>query len=97
MARQFYAYILASKRNGTPVCRSHVEPREARMGAQAGPHQWFYKEVRVKTIVHYEVHESPDAAIVREKQINEWERAWEIRLIEKSNPIWDDLYEKIVL
>ena len=51
----------------------------------------------VKTLVYYEVHDSPEAAITREKQIKKWERAWKIRLIEKVNPHWDDLYEKIVV
>jgi putative endonuclease len=32
-------------------------------------------------------------AIVREKQIKGWNRAWKIMLIEKQNPTWKDLYE----
>jgi putative endonuclease len=31
-------------------------------------------------------------AIVREKQIKEWRRAWKIELIERYNPHWADLY-----
>jgi len=30
-------------------------------------------------------------AIVREKAIKEWKRAWKIRLIEECNPRWRDL------
>jgi len=25
-----------------------------------------------------------------------WKRAWKIRLIEESNPDWDDLFDRIV-
>ena len=44
-----------------------------------------------------DVYKRQETAITREKQIKKWERAWKIRLIEKDNPDWADLYEKIVL
>ena len=31
-------------------------------------------------------------AILREKRIKRWRRAWKIALIEQSNPDWGDLY-----
>ena len=34
-------------------------------------------------------------AIAREKQIKGWNRAWKLRLIEKDNSQWRDLYEDI--
>jgi len=39
--------------------------------------------------------DSPEGAIVREKCLKKWNRAWKIELIEKSNPEWRDLYEDI--
>lgn len=35
------------------------------------------------------------AAITREKQLKKWNREWKVRLIEKSNPQWADLWEQI--
>jgi putative endonuclease len=35
-------------------------------------------------------------AIAREKQIKGWNRAWKIRLIEKTNPVWNDLMTGLV-
>ena len=32
----------------------------------------------------------------RHEAIKEWKRTWKIELIEKSNPIWRDLYGEIV-
>jgi len=32
-------------------------------------------------------------AIQCEKTLKEWPRAWKIRLIERGNPEWDDLYD----
>ena len=37
-----------------------------------------------------------NAAIVREKQIKKWNRAWKLELIEKGNPEWKDLYDEII-
>ena len=36
-----------------------------------------------------------EAAIRREKQLKEWQRAWKIRLIETMNPEWRDMHEEI--
>ena len=40
----------------------------------------------------YEMHESAESAITREKQVKKWNRSWKIKLIEEMNPYWNDLY-----
>jgi putative endonuclease len=88
----FYVYILASKPQGTLyigvtkdlVRRAH----EHRTGVVAG----FTKKYSVHRLVHFEAHDSIEAAITREKQMKEWRRAWKIELLEKENPRWEDLY-----
>ena len=40
------------------------------------------------------MHDTMPAAIRREKQIKEWQRAWKIRLIESMNPEWIDLFDE---
>jgi putative endonuclease len=35
-------------------------------------------------------------AIVREKRIKKWRRAWKLELIEKANPRWQDLYDELL-
>ena len=44
----------------------------------------------VKRLVHYEMAETMDAAIVREKRLKAWRRDWKIALIEQDNPFWED-------
>ncbi|GBE01251.1 hypothetical protein BMS3Abin08_00677 [bacterium BMS3Abin08] len=56
----------------------------------------FTKEHGVHCPVWYETHETPEAAILREKQIKKWERKWKLRLIEEKNPEWKDLYENLL-
>jgi len=47
-------------------------------------------------LVWYEVHESMESAIEREKRLKEWKRKWKLELIESSNPNWQNLYNMIV-
>jgi predicted GIY-YIG superfamily endonuclease len=56
----------------------------------------FTKNYACKRLVYYEVHESMDNAITREKQIKAGSRNKKLALIEDMNPEWNDLYEKII-
>ncbi|WP_334188642.1 GIY-YIG nuclease family protein [Noviherbaspirillum sp.] len=89
---QYYVYILASQRNGTlytGVTRDLVRRTwEHKEDAVSG----FTSKYGVHLLAWYEIHTSIDAAITREKQIKKWNRDWKLRLIEESNPTWQDLY-----
>jgi putative endonuclease len=37
-----------------------------------------------------------ESAIVREKRLKDWKRAWKLKLIEGKNPDWLDLYDTII-
>ena len=50
----------------------------------------------VHLLVWYELHETMESAILREKRIKEWKRVWKLRMIESGNPAWKDLYHSIV-
>jgi len=82
-------YLLASKRNGTlyvGVTNDLVRRVwEHRNGLADG----FTKRCRTHRLVWFE------AAILREKQIEKWNRSWKLKLIEKENPQWLDLYDPI--
>ena len=56
----------------------------------------FTRKYRVHNLVWYEQHETMEPAILREKAIKEWQRAWKIKLIEQSNPNWRDLYPDLL-
>ena len=64
---------------------------EHRQGVVEG----FSKTYNTHRLVWYEAHESPEAAIRREKQIKTWNRAWKVMEIEKANPYWKDLFEDL--
>ena len=91
----YYVYILASQKRGTLYTgmTNNVASRgrQHREGRTPG----FTKRYGVKRLVHIEVYEDVRDAIHREKRLKSWNRAWKIALIEKENPDWDDLYERL--
>ena len=93
--KNFYVYILCSKRNGTLYTgvTSNLVKRVYEHKNKVV--ESFTKKYAVSCLVWYEIYESAEAAIVREKQIKKWKRAWKLELIEKHNPLWNDLYESI--
>jgi putative endonuclease len=56
----------------------------------------FTKRYGIHTLVWYEVHMEMESAILREKALKAWKRAWKIQLIETTNPNWRDLYPDIL-
>lgn len=89
-------YILASQRNGTlytGVTSDLVKRVWEHKGHFAGG---FTKDYGVDQLVWYEAHETMDSAIHREKQLKKWKRDWKLRLLEASNPDWNDLYESLI-
>ena len=56
----------------------------------------FTKQYGVDMLVYYEATENIESAIQREKRIKKWNRDWKLRLIEKMNPQWEDLYFKLI-
>jgi putative endonuclease len=94
--KQYYVYILASKKNGTLyigvtndlVKRIHEHKQNFIDG--------FTKEYNVHALVYYEQHNEIEEVILREKQMKKWNRKWKIRLIEENNPEWKDLHDEIL-
>jgi putative endonuclease len=93
--KQFYVYIMASQRNGTlytgmtsDLVKRVWQHKEGFVPSFAGKYQ-------VKRLVYFEIHDTAESAIMREKQIKKWRRAWKLELIEERNPGWKDLYDLI--
>ena len=52
---------------------------------------------RVHRLVFAELHDTMAAAILREKRLKKWRRAWKLELIERHNPQWRDLYDELAM
>ena len=96
MAKQPCVYLLANRRNGTIYTgvTSNLTKRvwEHKNDLVEG----FTRKYAVHTLVWYELHDTMENAIQREKAIKNWKRAWKIELIEQENPDWLDLYKHIL-
>jgi putative endonuclease len=46
-------------------------------------------------LVWFEIYDDPENAILREKGIKKWRRAWKLRLIREQNPDWNDRFNEI--
>lgn len=88
--------MLASKRNGTLYVGVTSDLLRRVWEHKNDVVDGFSKKYRVHDLVWFEVHEDMQLAIVREKNIKAWKRAWKIELIERVNPEWIDLYNGLV-
>ncbi len=96
MDRQPCVYMLASKRNGTlytGVTSSLIKRIWEHKNYIV---ESFTSKYGVHTLVWYEVHNTMETAIQREKTIKNWRRAWKIKTIEEMNPEWRDLYPDLL-
>ncbi len=88
-------YILASRRNGTLYVgvTSDLARRvfEHRSDEIAG----FTRRFGVHMLVFAEFHAAMADAILREKRIKKWRRAWKLDAIERQNPEWRDLFDDL--
>jgi len=94
--RQYYVYLLASKRNGTLYLgvTSNLIKRvnEHKNNLVSG----FTQKYKIHNLVYYETTDDINSAITREKQLKKCKRTWKIELIEKNNPGWRDLYFELI-
>jgi putative endonuclease len=89
-------YLLAGKRNGTLYVGVTSDFVKRVWEHKNDFVDGFTRQHGVHRLVGYEVHETMESAISREKALKAWKRARKVALIEKMNPGWDDLYEKLI-
>ncbi len=87
-------YILSNKRNGTLYVGVTSDVLRRVWEHRSGVVDGFADRHGTRSLVHAEFFETMADAILREKQIKKWRRAWKIQLIEATNPSWRDLYRE---
>ena len=88
-----FVYVLTNRPNGTlyvgvtrDLVRRVVEHRAGCVGG-------FTRAHGLRRLVYFERLDAMYDALVREKRLKAWKRAWKVRLIEEANPLWRDLSE----
>src|SRR5215469_2262457 len=77
------------------LCRHDFRPRAANWGTQDQGGAWVHGALRsrpARLVRSPRVGRSSDAA---RTQIKEWKHDWKIKLIERDNPRWIDLYQSL--
>jgi len=87
--------MLASKRNGTLYIGLTNDIRRRVCEHRNDMIEGFTKEYQVHRLVYFEKIDDPYQAILREKRLKKWNRAWKLKLIEEKNPQWEDLYDRL--
>jgi putative endonuclease len=93
---QYFVYILASRRNGTLYIGVTSDLIKRVYEHKSDLVDGFTKRYAVHDLMYFETVDDIDSAIAREKQIKRWNRVWKVRLIEKLNPHWRDLYSDLL-
>ncbi|OGG13908.1 hypothetical protein A3D77_05185 [Candidatus Gottesmanbacteria bacterium RIFCSPHIGHO2_02_FULL_39_11] len=95
MFRHFYVYIIGNRNltlyigvTSNLVKRLFEHKNELVEG--------FSSKYKLHNLFYFEVFESVDEAIKREKQLKNWHREWKLNLIKKINPEFKDLYSEII-
>ncbi len=94
--KDYYVYILASKRNGTLYIGVTNDIIKRVHQHKNGFIPGFTSKYGVHELVYYERFTDIRHAIQREKHLKKWNRRWKLELIEKVNPDWKDLYSDLV-
>ena len=93
--RRAWVYILSSKLNGTLYVGVTNDIVRRVWEHKSDVSDGFTKQYGVHTLVYFERHETMPDAIVREKRIKKWNRAWKLSMISRFNPEWRDPYDDI--
>jgi putative endonuclease len=91
----YYVYILASRKHGTLYIGVTNDIGRRVWEHRQGIGSRFVQKYQVTRLVYVEAHEEIARAIQREKSMKEWSRAWKVQLIERDNPEWDDIYDRL--
>lgn len=94
--RQPAVYLLASRQRGTLYVGVTSDLIRRVYEHKHDVVEGFTRRHGVHTLVWYELHDTMESAILREKHIKAWKRAWKLQLIETANPDWTDLYTDIL-
>ena len=84
-------YILASKHYGSLYIGVTSDLLKRLSQHRDGLTPGHTSKYAIYSLVHFEVFGTIEAAILREKQLKNWHRAWKINLVNAENPHWVDL------
>jgi len=80
MKKNYYVYILASRKNGTIYTGITSNLKKRVFEHKDNLFKGFTEKYNVKKLVYFETHDRIDVAILREKRIKKWKKTMESRI-----------------
>lgn len=90
--KDYFVYVLANKPRGTFYVGVTSDLKRRVWEHKTKIVKGFTERYGVDRLVYFEMFNSVEAAIRREKRLKRWPRIWKIEAIEEKNPDWLDLY-----
>lgn len=91
----WYVYILCSKDRRFLYIGQSSDLRKRVEQHRANAVDAYTARHRVHRLVYFETHDTLRAALLRERKLKRWRRAWKDNLVESVNPEWRDLTDGI--
>ncbi|GHT79577.1 excinuclease ABC subunit C [Actinomycetota bacterium] len=93
--KQYYIYIMASKKNGTLYTGVTNDLKRRVYEHKNDLTEGFSNKYGIGMLIYFEQCVDIRKAITREKQLKNWKREWKLELIESMNPYWLDLTDRL--
>ncbi|MBX3564411.1 MAG: GIY-YIG nuclease family protein [Sphingomonas sp.] len=84
-------YILANRYHGALYVGVTSDLLARIVQHREGTFEGHTKRYGIIRLVYYEVGGTMESVIAREKSLKRWRRDWKCNLIERQNPLWNDL------
>lgn len=91
--QRYWTYIMASRSHTLYIGITNDIGRRTREH-KSHEIEGFTAKYNIDRLVWYEVYQDVRRAIIREKQLKGWVREKKIKLIESTNPTWQDLSDE---
>ncbi len=94
--REGFVYILTNRKNGVLYIGVTNDLAKRAEQHRAGSVPGFAKKYQCRRLIWFERFDNIHDARVVERRMKAWKRDWKIELIEKANPEWSDLRDRLV-
>ena len=95
MRKGGWVYIMADRYRGTLYVGVTANLAARIYQHRHGEGSDFCRRYGLDRLVWAEHGDTIDACIAHEKRLKKWQRNWKIALIERANPLWDDLFDTL--
>lgn len=87
----YFVYIITNKTNAVLYTGVTSDLPRRISEHKSGLYQGFSKRYHASKLIYAEQFQNVEEAIQREECIKRWKRDWKLKLIEESNPNWNEL------